>query len=65
MPLSNQLESIKRFFSILEKLLNRSPSQESHLSYYISSSNLLNQAGYLISEIEIKLGNIKPHPPTL
>lgn len=60
-PLNNQLISIERAYSILEKSLIFTNVQDFQSSQFINANNLFNHAKYLISQIQIKLNNIKPH----
>lgn len=60
-PLIIQLNSIERFYSILEKSLIKPPKVTLQSTHYINPYNLINHAQYLISQLRIKLNNIKPH----
>jgi hypothetical protein len=61
-PLITQFNAIKRLYNILEKSLTHNNATRAFGDnlHFTNSNNLIVHAQYLLSQLEIKLNNIKP-----
>lgn len=63
-PISDQLNSIRMFYNIVESSLKQIPRDQPSFSHYNTLTNILSHAKYLILEAENKLSNVAPQERT-